>query len=986
MTPTEASKEKNQGIVYLNLYGDIEPLSAKPKFKIVTEKKVDVDLTVLSDSSPEKEGKRRRSDSDSISSEDDQLPIASPLKGCGELYSGNKSIPIFAKGKRSFTTEGMVQMLFNATNDDVKCREPPKQVQMNAVFLIDLRYIPLDDLRADGLPQYDTYGGKRTITVEVDDVNQSELKVEIISSQRNAVPSKSKLKICQLERLYHSWNVGKDNKYHRRIMHVREQNGAIVNNVACVQYVYEKEEVQFGMKPHKSSKGDKGVPYTRTKPSVVRNLDQKLTSVGPKDAVSLATQESGGVMKVGCLSDLPRGPRQGYYRKQLQKDSLPSHVQGGEKQDELLEVLLKMKTDKQPLVRKVSIEKENTTIVIASDDQLKSLTRFSTSEIDFCIVQIDPTFRLGPYECTPISYRDLLLKRKRTGKNPLRLGPVLIHYRKDQNTYSGFLQTLIDLKPELQGVLSTGTDGELALVNAIEEKLPNAQDRSLRCFRHLQENFKKALTSYGMAGMQREFTDEVFGKADGDGVYQPGLLDAESPLEFDVKLESLREEWKERGDSAERVFKWVDARADMMKTKMIASVRKAARLPPITKGSDIPSHFLTNDAESNNNRLKSVKKHTQSGFSGTIEAVRRLVDTENEEFCQAVAGVSEDYEIREEFQKFVVPDFLSRPQEERTRYIQKLTQASMEQLHAAEGPESFGWITKTVPDHSTPSAGEGNESDAELLNTGVVSLDLLDDDPRLETISSGVREAMVDKARLLLDNKSVWRGPPTSDGKPTFSVASFSQGRPNYVVMNKNTGSVECECANWKSLKICSHAIAVAEREDTLHEYLEFYSKQPMSKKRNLTTVSNLDVNVGPLGRKGRRVRKRSKTTPSATVTSLGRQQSAPATHSKYTLRWLSESRAYQCYGCNSAFRVPGQVPPPPEDVVATTKEYRSFMKGGKLQVHYGTTHYHLREQCIKEKNPKFNPLTDLELKPTDHARFLPTHEELLRGFGIIRT
>ncbi|KAL9957289.1 hypothetical protein ACROYT_G038905 [Oculina patagonica] len=34
MTPTEASKEKNQGIVYLNLYGDMEPLSAKPKFKM----------------------------------------------------------------------------------------------------------------------------------------------------------------------------------------------------------------------------------------------------------------------------------------------------------------------------------------------------------------------------------------------------------------------------------------------------------------------------------------------------------------------------------------------------------------------------------------------------------------------------------------------------------------------------------------------------------------------------------------------------------------------------------------------------------------------------------------------------------------------------------------------------------------------------------------------------------------------------------------
>ena len=77
-------------------------------------------------------------------------------------------------------------------------------------------------------------------------------------------------------------------------MHVRAENGAIVDNVACVQYIYDKEEMKFAMKPHKSSKNGRGTPYTRTKPSIVRNLDRKLTTVGPKDAVSMATQESGG--------------------------------------------------------------------------------------------------------------------------------------------------------------------------------------------------------------------------------------------------------------------------------------------------------------------------------------------------------------------------------------------------------------------------------------------------------------------------------------------------------------------------------------------------------------------------------------------------------------------------------------------------------------------------------------------------------------------
>ncbi|KAL9954950.1 hypothetical protein ACROYT_G042541 [Oculina patagonica] len=34
MSPTEASKKKNEGIVYFNLYGDMEQVSSKPKFKV----------------------------------------------------------------------------------------------------------------------------------------------------------------------------------------------------------------------------------------------------------------------------------------------------------------------------------------------------------------------------------------------------------------------------------------------------------------------------------------------------------------------------------------------------------------------------------------------------------------------------------------------------------------------------------------------------------------------------------------------------------------------------------------------------------------------------------------------------------------------------------------------------------------------------------------------------------------------------------------
>ena len=200
-----------------------------------------------------------------------------------------------------------------------------------------------------------------------------------------------------------------------------------------------------------------------------------------------------------------------------------------------------MKSEEEPFIREVSLEKENLTIVLASENQLAKLAKYSTSELDFSIVQLHPTFNLGPYECTPISYRNLLLKSKRSGTSPVRLGPVLIHRRKDEKTFREFLQTVVDAKPKLKEILSCGTDGEIALINAIQSVLPKADESSVRCFKHLQDNMKSALGSIGVAGRQRDYIDDVFDSVDNDGIYLAGLLDAESPEEFDGTLQSLRQ-------------------------------------------------------------------------------------------------------------------------------------------------------------------------------------------------------------------------------------------------------------------------------------------------------------------------------------------------------------------------------------------------------------------------------------------------------------
>ena len=111
---------------------------------------------------------------------------------------------------------------------------------------------------------------------------------------------------------------------------------------------------------------------------------------------------------------------------------------------------------------------------------------------------------------------------------------------------------------------------------------------------------------------------------------------------------------------------------------------------------DIPVHFFTNEAESNNKRLKAKKGRQSSGLPGAFKAVESIAKEEEEEFGQAIGGVSQSYELSPEFAKFTVPDFMNWKKTERTFYLEKLRKATMEELYAAENPESLGLVPNSV--------------------------------------------------------------------------------------------------------------------------------------------------------------------------------------------------------------------------------------------------------------------------------------------------
>ena len=86
---------------------------------------------------------------------------------------------------------------------------------------------------------------------------------------------------------------------------------------------------------------------------------------------------------------------------------------------------------------------------------------------------------------------------------------------------------------------------------------------------------------------------------------------------------------------------------------------------------------------------------------------------------------------------------------------------------------------------------------------------------------------------------------------------------------------------------------------------------EKFAKKRKLISASaaNLtDVKKSTLRNKGKRPKRQRSGKPPSTTLSENTKSSATR---KYKLKWLQDTKAFKCYGCNSAIRVPGEIPDP---------------------------------------------------------------------------
>ena len=211
------------------------------------------------------------------------------------------------------------------------------------------------------------------------------------------------------------------------------------------------------IKPHGNSTIKKE-PFHPTWSSTKQQIRQKCVDTGPKQVAALISAIAGGILGATAPGQLPRDEKQitNFKAREVISSRLcTSNVAKDAAADDLFLVMQKAYSEdpSNRFVRSVNAAPEPA-IVVSTDRQLQDLSKFCCNSFEFCPLTVDPTFCLGSFDVTLITYRHLLLQSKRYGNPPVFIGPCCIHYKKSFATYLFFASTIIGQCSQLEFVHS----------------------------------------------------------------------------------------------------------------------------------------------------------------------------------------------------------------------------------------------------------------------------------------------------------------------------------------------------------------------------------------------------------------------------------------------------------------------------------------------------------------------------------------------------
>ena len=343
--------------------------------------------------------------------------------------------------------------------------------------------------------------------------------------------------------------------------------------VCILQYVYPDDPLIKGQPHRNSKKENRNSSFNHCKKSVLTKIKEQTTDFSrPTNVYNKVFKECGGVLDATSCGSLPRN------RKQISNIKRCMKAEYTDK-DPLFSVMEQCKKEQSqvdPFLRVVQAAPD-AMCLLTSNRQLNDMVRFCTDPLQCSIVGVDPTFNLGEFSVTVTTYKHLQLIDRQTKNPPVLLGPMIVHQKKSKESYYFLASGIVGLCSQLNSLVAFGTDGEIALGEAFHAQFPNA--KHLLCFIHVRNRIKMKLQDLGiLTDMAKGFVTDIFGQQLGTHKFC-GLVDCESPEQFNLELQQLEEVWNSkemyaRSSTEAHFHSWFTKyQASNMKQKMLKPLR-----------------------------------------------------------------------------------------------------------------------------------------------------------------------------------------------------------------------------------------------------------------------------------------------------------------------------------------------------------------------------------------------------------------------------
>ena len=325
--------------------------------------------------------------------------------------------PIFELGRKErYQPKQAVDVLLRQAPHVKMYDGQPLGIRQNMSFLIDISKLSnWEDIKADRNGVYNGVlrCGVWTMACEV---NQDDTSFEIITKKKETLRDDNQ---------YHLTINSKRNKASphlvRSLFLLTSKSGKTVNDACLVQYHISSGEdtVNIEVQPRGNRKEGQLRAFRPTAKSTLEKIYEGLT-----DSCSVAKvhrsimSATGGPTHATNPSVIPRGKRHVTNIKFTRNST----------EDPVNDPLVYARHNEIfPVLHHSDVPYD--TWVLRTEVMCSDVSRFTTSEKMSYPLSIDPTFNMGSFEVTPIVYKHLFLKSKRTGESPIFWGPTMLHHR-----------------------------------------------------------------------------------------------------------------------------------------------------------------------------------------------------------------------------------------------------------------------------------------------------------------------------------------------------------------------------------------------------------------------------------------------------------------------------------------------------------------------------------------------------------------------------